>query len=813
MCEIKNFVDHESAKRRFQLITSDSSLRPSCAWLTLVGGHNTGKTAFSKEIIKNSKSVYVCPGVEANYALAFIEALCTKYPKDFLRWSLDFLGFESAVEKEILGSLRLQYRTQVGEAELALLNRILVRRDLKNQEYIYAHFLSRELEKIRIKYFVLDDFHLCDDCSYNWILEFLHISYQPKANVIAVCNFEKQWISSKVKNLFQNISPSIEIGTFDSPAAYYEVLRNEVRFSNDIYLWYLAEDLYRLLGGKSQELFETIRMCKIDTKQTDQEKRTCIFQTAVRLHGHFLDGLNRLHQLILGFLVISPVPLSNNALNRLCGWNDLDITNKIIFQLFDKRLINQSVDVQDAEIKYAIADDYLQNLIHKLLSDNTKFVCAVKLYRAVKNGELACTDKSKLDLAIQSEDQDALCLIEGMLSDPDCSLSKECQAEYVMQILESFNQLPKCSMLYSTEIAKMLYGYGHYKSAQLVMQTLNLSGYSFSFSEQLLWGDIQHVLLQPGTSLIYEKAYNMSDIGVSERLTALNRQIMALNQEHEEEKAAILYRETLDKYEQHRCKGLLELYRNSNNSFSYNEAINYTIKGYYLAKELNDELEKYKCLHNICMLLLLNGNYGKSNVVDESLGFTPYFEAVLEFFEGKPEYRHERAYPLLDLGTFQMFQFVESSDREHLLQAKNYYSQAQLFAKSFYSQHIAETGLLVVNSYLFASEDPNYIRELRTQTFKRYHRQSDSIVDYRVHRKILLSLAVSALIANVQNEAIGYLNLARPYVTGCEVLRFNKLCQKVGRNDLKKAPVPLYGKNPVYYGSDQFVPWLISLCH
>ncbi len=813
MCKIDNFVDHESVKKRFQLITSDSSLCPSCSWLTLVGGHKTGKTAFSKEIIKASKSIYVCPGIEANYALAFIEALCAKYPKDLLRCSLEFLGSDATVEKEILSSLRLQYRTQVGKTEMSLLNRILVRRDLKSQEYIYAHYLSRETRKVRIKYFVLDDFHLCDECSYNWILEFLHSHYKPNTCVVAVCNFEKSWISAKVKNLFQNISPSIEIGTFDSPAAYYEVLRNEVHFSNDVYLWHLAEDLYRLLGGKSQELFETIRMCKLDSNQSDLEKRTSLFQTAVQLHGQFFDGLNRLHQLILGFLQISPVPLSNSVLNSLCGWNDQNITNNIILQLYDKRLINQAVEGQDAEIKYTIADNYVRDIIQKFLPINTKLVCNVKLYRAVKSGELVCTTQSKLDLAIQSGNQDALYLIEGLLTDPDCPLSKECQLEYVKQILDSFQQVPKDSILYSVKVAKMLYEYGHYKSAQRVMRQLDLSGYSFSFSELLLWGDIQHVLLQPETSLIYEKAYNMNGITVSDQLTALNRQIMALNQEHREDAAAELYRKTLDKCEKHRCKGLLELYRNSNNSFSYQEAINYTIKGYYLAKELNEELETYKCLQNICMLLLLNGNYRNSNDIDEAIGFTPYFETVLEFFECKSEYRHERAYPLLDLGTFQMFQFAENSGKEHLLQAKSYYSQAQLYAKSFYAQHIAETGLLVVNSYLFSSEDTNYLKGLRAQTYNRYHEQTDSIVDYRVHRKILLSLAVSAIITNEQTEAIAYLNLARPYVIGCEILRFNNLCQKVGRNDLKKAPVPLNGKNPIYYGSDRFVPWLISFCH
>lgn len=50
-----------------------------------------------------------------------------------------------------------------------------------------------------------------------------------------------------------------------------------------------------------------------------------------------------------------------------------------------------------------------------------------------------------------------------------------------------------------------------------------------------------------------------------------------------------------------------------------------------------------------------------------------------------------------------MFEYTDNDDVNLLVDAKKYYSEAQLYAKSFYARYIAETGLLVVNSYLYAN--------------------------------------------------------------------------------------------------------------
>lgn len=238
----------------------------------------------------------------------------------------------------------------------------------------------------------------------------------------------------------------------------------------------------------------------------------------------------------------------------------------------------------------------------------------------------------------------------------------------------------------------------------------------------------------------------------------------------------------------------------------------YTIRGYVLAKELGEVLEMYKCLHNICMIRLQHGKYGQP-ICDERLYIEPTFEYIVDFFAKHSEYRHEQAYPLLDLGTVKMFEYVRTHDAKLLIEAKRYYSEAQLYAKSFYAQHIAETGLLIVNSYQYAYDESTFVQELRDTMYNRYVQKQTVIEDYRVHKKILLSLALSAIISGNNEDATMYLNDASKYISGAETLRYNKLCQKAGCVVLMKETVPLNGKNEIYYGSDELVPWLISFCH
>lgn len=162
---------------------------------------------------------------------------------------------------------------------------------------------------------------------------------------------------------------------------------------------------------------------------------------------------------------------------------------------------------------------------------------------------------------------------------------------------------------------------------------------------------------------------------------------------------------------------------------------------------------------------------------------------------------------------YKMFEYAKTNETKLLAAAKVYYSEAQLYAKSFYAHHIAETGLLIVNSYQYANHEPEFVQELRNTMYNRYKQKQNIIEDYRVHRKILLSLTLSAIISGNKEEATKYLELISKYISGAETLRYNKLCQKAGCVMLMKENVSLNGRDEIYYGSDKFVPWLISFGH
>ena len=58
----------------------------------------------------------------------------------------------------------------------------------------------------------------------------------------------------------------------------------------------------------------------------------------------------------------------------------------------------------------------------------------------------------------------------------------------------------------------------------------------------------------------------------------------------------------------------------------------------------------------------------------------PTFDLVDKFFKKSTQYYHKRAYPLLDLGTYEMIRYITTNEKKYLKRAKTFYSKAQLFA-------------------------------------------------------------------------------------------------------------------------------------
>lgn len=802
---MREFIDREKAIKNMNKILNERTL----PWIVLSGDSRIGKTEFAKKISSMYEHTIFCtPGLGGNYLYSFIQSIHFENSNTINTIICDYAKLNSSA-RDIFKAIGMQYVLPLKKHQLSSVINLIIKNDVSSGLYNFAHYLG-EQASVKTNCIFLDDFYRCDYDSYCWILEFWNSLDEPLPTVIAICNFATTWESSRLKELFHSIVTPISIEKFDSEDAFYNILREYFRFKNDIYLVSISQKLFSLYDGNAGMLFETIKLLEGQIIYTNDELNSeIILKTAHKIHLRQFDEFSKVHMLVLNILAYSPSPISKNNIIDILDLNDF-IATEIISQLYNRNFINYIAHGENDRTLYEINDDFLISIIKGGCSETEEVFYKTKLYRAIQRNQIGATLEQTLNLAIELEDSEAMDLMIEYINNHSEEVTDEKKAYYIDKFLNS-----KCTIheqMISICNVQLLYLYGYYQSAEKLIGSYYISGGIVDFENLMLLGDIQHVLLSPKTSRTYKNASEVKGITVSNKIKALNRQIMALNQEHEEDFAKELYQRAFDEYETMPCSGLIELYRNSNNSFDYDKAIEYTIRGYVLAKELGEVLEMYKCLHNICMIRLQYGEYGQP-IGDERLCIEPTFEYILNYFAQHPEYRHEQAYPLLDLGTVKMFEYAKTHNPKLLTIAKRYYSEAQLYAKSFYARHIAETGLLIVNSYQCAFEEPAFVQGLRNTMRNRYLQNQNIIEDYRVHRKILLSLALSAIISGDTQEAAMYLKDASQYISGAETLRYNKLCQKAGCVTFMKENVPLNGKNEVYYGSDELVPWLISFCH
>lgn len=801
------FRDREKATHLIGSLLQERSM----PWIVLSGSSKIGKTSFARMIAEKDEYTVLCHAAVRPDSYASLLIMSIQPDKGKMKELLSAYMIEFPASQEVLAEYNTKYVYDIPENDVENCLKRLIRRDIASLQYTFAKFLSQTMLQ-GVHCAILDDFHWCDTDSYRWILQFFHSSLQ--TTIIAVCNFDLPWESESLFAQFRTITSPVNLNQFDSDEAYFEILRDNFATDNDVSLRDTAQTLFKLYDGDSWLLFETIRIAKQNQTSTNGGRfiQHDFLKLAESIHTKRFDSLRPYHWLTLCLLACCPVPLTKtNILNMIDLESSPELGTMIIADLYNNAFIVQDLDAVSGATLYSVCDDYIQKIaLENAPQPEGQHFCNEKVFRAIQQGRICATKEQTLDLALKLKATEASNLLQQVMALPDSEVSLEKKAGYLHRFISHIAPIPEDFTSFTN--AKLLYNFGHYHAAGVILSGLRAKFTQFSYAQLMLLGDTQHLLLAPETSETYRQAASIQGISVSEKLMAINRQIMALNQEHKEEQARTLYRLVLNQYSCFECVGLVELYRNTNNSFGYQEAIDYTIKGYIMAKNLGEELESYKCLHNLCMIQLQYGLYGKP-FAKEKLGFEPTFEIVLEFLSRKPEYRHEQAYPLLDMGTVAMFNYVEHGDIASLRDAKRRYSEAQLYARSFYSQHIAETGLLIVNSYLYSKQEPSYIWELRKTQFERYLLQKDQIADQRVHRKILLSLALSALIGGDMKEATSYLSDAQPYIQGPETLRFNRLCQRAGCIAYQKEPVSLEGKYELYYGSDCFVPWLISFCH
>lgn len=802
---MREFIDREIAIKSMNKILTEHTT----PWIVLSGDSRIGKTEFAKKISSMYENTIFCtPRLSGNYACSFVQSINLEN-EDIINEIICEYAKKNASANEVFKAIGMKYVSPLRKNQLSSVLSLIIKNDVSSGLYNFAHYLGEQVNS-QINCIFLDDFSRCDYDSYVWILEYWNSIMEPLPTVIAICNFSVNWESGKLKDIFHGVCSPVSIERFDSKEAFYNILKQYFFFENDIYLVDISKKLFALYNGNAGMLFETIKLLQGQTiHSTDEQMTDLILNTAQQIHLHRFDEFSKIHMLVLRTLAYSPSPLSKKNVIDILDLIE-PITTEIISQLYNRNFINYIADNNNDHTLYVINDDFLISIIKSGCSETEELFYKTKLYRAIQRKQINATLEQKLNLAIELEENEVMELIIEYLESHLEECTDEKKAYYIDKFLNSKCKVPE--KLISIYNVQLLYLYGYYQSAEKLIGTYYILGGIVEFENLMLLGDIQHILLSPKTSHTYKSASEVIGISVSDKIKAINRQIMALNQEHKEQLAKELYESAFDKYENTPCSGLIELYRNSNNSFDYDRAMEYTIRGCVLAKELGEVLEMYKCLHNICMIRLQHGKYGQP-ICDERLYIEPTFEYIVDFFAKHSEYRHEQAYPLLDLGTVKMFEYVRTHDAKLLIEAKRYYSEAQLYAKSFYAQHIAETGLLIVNSYQYAYDESTFVQELRDTMYNRYVQKQTVIEDYRVHKKILLSLALSAIISGNNEDATMYLNDASKYISGAETLRYNKLCQKAGCVVLMKEPVPLNGKNEIYYGSDELVPWLISFCH
>ncbi len=788
------YVNHKNAKMVFDtLVTSESP-----DWIIISGGADSGKTSFIKEVCPDSQTLFCEPQLSLFYLDGFIPYISNE--REF--FIKNFFSKYSLYWEKIKNKYQINYFNDINDEQFIDIGRTLIRIDITEQMYKYANYLGTVICS-KFKYIVLDSFHKCDIECYEWLLHFAESYLKKQGYIVALCDFDNHWESTKIYEIFHDVQELIDIQYFDTELDYFSVLKNNIYFDNVEELKELAHELFNIYKGDAQLLFKSLKLYGIDKNTNDYDRKSRFLRIANNLTLKSMKFNNKVEKLILELLVLAPSPLSINEISMTLEIDE-SLIQEILLKHYNSDLIEMGVRENCNEVCYFISDLLIGKLILQNIDIKSKNFILNRVWIMTKSSILNISTELQLELALEIKASETEELLMQYLNDAMQSVTAEKRIEYIDCLYSS--NLHKMHIFSNYNNAKTAYEYGYFDTAlKMLLHMKDHDELDYSFF--MLLGGVQHLLLRPEAPKTFEKAANLPNITISQKLSAINREIMSLNQADQEsaEKARQLYDSILRQYADEKCDGLIELYRNTNNSYPSNEALEYTIRGYLLAIELGNELEKYKCMHNICMIRLHQNQY-PSLLNRQEMDIEPTFDLVDKYFQKNPQYYHKRAYPLLDLGTYEMFRYITTNEKKYLKRAKTFYSKAQRFAKSFYARHIAEMSLLVTNTHLYHDKDSmvNSIKQKRKYILKKY--TAESIVDYRANRKILLSLAVSAVLTQDIEETLTYLALVEPYISGPETARYNNL-----KNLCQGIPVNI--DSNIYYGSPYFVPWLISLAH
>lgn len=719
------YVNHKNAKMVFETLVMNES--PD--WIIISGGEHSGKTSFMKEVCPDSQTLFCEPQLSLFYLDGFLPYLSAQW-EFFVK---NFLSQYPLYLEKVKSKHDINYINDINSDQSNDIVRTLIRIDITDQLYKYANYLGSVIYS-KFKYIILDSFYKCDTECYEWLLHFAERYLKKQGYIVALCDFDNHWESAKIYEIFRDVQELIDIQYFDNESDYFSVLKDNIYFDNIEELRELACELYKIYNGDAQLLFKTLKLYGMDKDTNDYDRKKRFLRIANNLTLKSMKFNNKVEKLILELLALSPISLSISEISKALEISE-NLIQEILLKHYNNDLIEMEVRENKNEVCYQISDTLIGKLILQNIDMKSKDFILNRIWIMIKSDTLNISSKAHIELALEVKAPETEKLLLDYLNDNKQHVTIEKKMEYIDRLYSS--NLHNMHMFSNYNNAKMAYEYGYFETAlKMLLYMKNHEKLDYTFF--MLLGDVQHLLLRPEAPKTFEKVVNLPNITISQKLSAVNREIMSLNQADGKSalKARQMYDYILNQYADEKCDGLIELYRNTNNSYPANIALEYTIKGYLLATELGNELEKYKCMHNICMIRLHQNQY-PSALNRQDIDIEPSFDLVDKYFQKNPQYYHKRSYPLLDLGTYEMFQYISTSEEKHLKRAKLYYSKAQLFAKSFYARHIAEMSLLVTNTHLYHNQESmvTSIKKKRGDIFKKY--TAESIVDYRVNRKIL----------------------------------------------------------------------------
>lgn len=790
------FFDRDKAKLDFKNIITQSYK----GWIPIVGNKGIGKSSFIREVIEFNGDFFVCePIFELKYWKEFSKIIknhALEVLYNFFNEKQEYK--ESYLKNSFLGKLNQDEMNNIIED--------IIKNEIKNESVIFARWCGTFISK-KVKYIVLDNFYRCSIETYEWIVSFANSFLSNNNFIIVICDTDVEWESKVIKDIFLGRFCEINIDHFDNVDAYYQLIKEKIRFNNGKVLYDLSSYLYNEFRGDAKLILKLRDEVEVNNGTSDEEKKIIILETCSNLISDNLLNLDILEKEILATLASAANQISLENIAYVLQHNSQQI-REALNHLVHKKLIVISCDINSPTNFYEISDNFSKNTFTNLVNSNMRTYINIKIFSLYRMKKLKLSDKQIIDIIIEYNPTGGEEFVCNFLKKNERYLSGEYKATLINFLLE--NNYCNIKRWMNTETIDLLYSYGYYKNAKKFIATFE--GIEQNYQLLMRYGNVSHLTLDKRTATIFETASKIENISKSDYLSAINRQIMAMTQQDEQAllNARELYKDILKNNSDQQCDGLVELYRNANNIFDYDQALDFTIQGLKLAQRLGNKLEVVKCLHNICMLELLNENYEK-DVLPEGLDFKPTFENVYNMLMDFENFKHETSYPLLDLAALQMFHFSDDENPNHLIDAKNLYSEAQLYARSFYAKNIAEMGLLIVNSYLYS--DNSDLILWRQKLFNKYTEHKDSINDFRVHRKILFTLATSSKITNDMNEGREYLRLSKEFVFGKETLRYNNLCEELNIPINEKININNFSNITRYHKTTKFVPWLISFGH